>query len=296
MDDIQSDSFSQTKGNQKIKGISDFILILRDRWMISLTLALPIALGFAYKSLNVPEYFASSSSFRLIPPPAIINLQKVDREQQLQPLVAKHQDGLNSQELRAQVVTKIENNPELKTEILSPYIQDGLNISVSGAISYSVSVSGEGRPRFTISSNARSARAAMIIAREVQTEYEILHKSRANLKVESAKKTLEGLLEKELQKEVLIKKKMSELKKKKNAPFLEDIKKDNATRKSQYQSEITRCNIEQLRLESILHKSKFCKLTSRINAKKPVQLKNDLSCFLNILKSMKLKITETFRN
>ena len=212
MDDIQSDSFSQNKASQKIKGISDFILILRDRWMISLTLALPIALGFAYKSLNVPEYFASSSSFRLIPPPAIINLQKVDREQQLQPLVAKHQDGLNSQELRAQVVTKIENNPELKTEILSPYIQDGLNISVSGAISYSVSVSGEGRPRFTISSNARSARAAMIIAREVQTEYEILHKSRANLKVESAKKTLEGLLEKELQKEVLIKRRCLSLK------------------------------------------------------------------------------------
>ncbi len=260
MDDIQSDSFSQNKTNQKIKGISDFILILRDRWMISLTLALPIALGFAYKSLNVPEYFASSSSFRLIPPPAIINLQKVDREQQLQPLVAKHQDGLNSQELRAQVVTKIENNPELKTEILSPYIQDGLNISVSGAISYSVSVSGEGRPRFTISSNARSARAAMIIAREVQTEYEILHKSRANLKVESAKKTLEGLLEKELQKEVLIKKKMSELKNKNNAPFLEDIKKDNATRKSQYQSEITRCNIEQLRLESILSQVKILQI------------------------------------
>ena len=90
--------------------------------MISLTLALPIAWIYIQK-LQVPEFFANSSSFRLIPPPAIINLQ-VDREQQLQPLVSKHLDGLNSQELRAQVVTKIENSPELKTEILAPYIQE----------------------------------------------------------------------------------------------------------------------------------------------------------------------------
>ena len=122
MDESEIGLPSQNSTNQKVKGISDFLLILRDRWMISLTLALPIALGFTYKSLQVPEFFASSSSFRLIPPPAIINLQKVDREQQLQPLVSKHLDGLNSQELRAQVVTKIENSPELKTEISAEHL------------------------------------------------------------------------------------------------------------------------------------------------------------------------------
>ena len=266
MDENEIGSLSQNPPNQKVKGISDFLLILRDRWMLSLTLALPIALGFTYKSLQVPEFFASSSSFRLIPPPAIINLQKVDREQQLQPLVSKHLDGLNSQELRAQVVTKIENSPELKTEILAPYIQEGAVTSVAAAISYSVSVSGEGRPVITISSNARSAQAAMIIAREVQTEYEILHRSRSNLKVESAKQTLEGLLQKEIQKEENIKRQITALKIKRSVPNLEDIKRDNATRKSQYQSEITRCNIEQLRLDSTL--SQIRSILKRIDSKK----------------------------
>ena len=32
----------------KIKGIGDFLLILRDRWLIALTLALPVALSFIY--------------------------------------------------------------------------------------------------------------------------------------------------------------------------------------------------------------------------------------------------------
>ena len=76
--------------------------------------------------LQVPESFRSSSSFRLIPPPAIINLQKVDQqEQQLQLLVAKHRDGLNSQELKLQVINKIENSPELKSEMLKPYLEAG---------------------------------------------------------------------------------------------------------------------------------------------------------------------------
>ena len=97
MDESEIGLPSQNSTNQKVKGISDFLLILRDRWMISLTLALPIALGFTYKSLQVPEFFASSSSFRLIPPPAIINLQKVDREQQLQPFKRNGENIQNGQ-------------------------------------------------------------------------------------------------------------------------------------------------------------------------------------------------------
>ena len=110
-------------------------------------------MAFAYKELQVPEYFRSTSSFRLIPPPAIINLQKVDQqEQQFQLLVAKHRDGLNSQELRAQVTTKIENSPDLKAEMLRPFVESAIPISVGATVSYSISVSDESRPRFTITS------------------------------------------------------------------------------------------------------------------------------------------------
>ena len=35
-----------TKPKGRIRGISDFLLIIRDRWLLALTLALPIAFGF----------------------------------------------------------------------------------------------------------------------------------------------------------------------------------------------------------------------------------------------------------
>ena len=226
----------------------------------------PNCLGFCIQGASGSGIFQKYIFFRLIPPPAIINLQKVDQqEQQFQLLVAKHRDGLNSQELRAQVTTKIENSPDLKAEMLRPFVESAIPISVGATVSYSISVSDESRPRFTITSNARSAKSAMIIAREVQSEYEILHKSNSSLKVESALKTLERLLEREVQKEKNIKDKISAYKVKEKVPFLEDDMKDIATKKSQYQSEITRCRIEKLRIDSI--KSQVNEINEKIKAK-----------------------------
>ena len=64
--------------------------------------------------------------------------------------------------------------------LVSPYLKDGIPIDVGSTISYSISVSppSEGRPRFTITSTARSAKGAQIIADVVQSEYEKLHKSK----------------------------------------------------------------------------------------------------------------------
>ena len=257
MDESILDSPNQNKGgNQgsRIKGIADFLLILRDRWLLSLTLALPVALGFIYVKSQGIELYRSSASFRLIPPPAILNLQKVDRDQQVQGLVAKHLDGLNSSELRANVVMKINDNPELKSVLLAPFLKDGIPIDVGSTVSYSISVSppSEGRPRFTISSVARSGKGAQIIADVVQSEYEKLHKSKKSLQVENVRNVLEVLLEKSLAEEKRISKEQSDYKKKHDLPFLDDEKKDTAARKSQYQSEVTRSKLEQIRINSLL--------------------------------------------
>jgi len=48
----------------KIKGLGDFLLILRDRWLIALTLSLPVALAFIYIKSQGTELFRSSASFR----------------------------------------------------------------------------------------------------------------------------------------------------------------------------------------------------------------------------------------
>ena len=63
------DSFSPK--SKKNKTISEFLLILRDRWLLAVTLALPFSLAYVYKQLQVPELYQSSSSFVLIPPPQI---------------------------------------------------------------------------------------------------------------------------------------------------------------------------------------------------------------------------------
>ena len=250
---MTSDSGGSSTGS-KIKGVGDFLLILRDRWLIALTLSLPVALAYIYIKSQGLELYRSSSSFRLVPPPAILNPQKVDRDQHVQGLVAKHLDGLNSQDLRLNVVQKIKDSPELKSELLSPYLKDGISIDVGATISYSVSVSppSEGRPRFTINSTARSGRGAQIIADVVQSEYEKLHKSQKSLQVENVKNVLQLLLDKSLQEEERISEEQSQFKRKYDLPFLEDEKQDTAARKSQYSAEVTRSKLEQIRINSLL--------------------------------------------
>ena len=113
MDD-EFDNLDSNTPNRKVsktKGIGEFLLVIRDRWLLAVALALPFSLGYVYVKFQDTEFFQSSSSFRLIPPPAILNLQKVDRDTQVQGLVAKHREGLNSQELRASVVQRIADNP-----------------------------------------------------------------------------------------------------------------------------------------------------------------------------------------
>jgi len=48
MDSENLNTSSSSTANAKIKGIADFILIIRDRWLLSLTLALPVALAYIY--------------------------------------------------------------------------------------------------------------------------------------------------------------------------------------------------------------------------------------------------------
>ena len=183
------DSPKLTSSKSRAKGISEFLLVIRDRWLLAVALALPFSLGYVYVKFQDTEFFQSSSSFRLIPPPAVLNLQKVDRDTQVQGLVVKHREGLNSQELRANVVQKITGNPESKSIMLAPYLRDGIPVGIDSTITYSISVSppSEGRPRFIISSTSRSAKGAMLVADIVQSEYEKLHKSRKSQQVESVR-------------------------------------------------------------------------------------------------------------
>jgi capsular exopolysaccharide synthesis family protein len=240
--------------SKKNKTISEFLLILRDRWLLAVTLALPFSLAYVYKELQVPEMYQSSSSFVLIPPPKILNLQKVDRDQQVNGLISKHLDGLNSQELRLNVIARINENSDYKTELLAPYLSDGTPMKIQNIVTYNVSVSSpsEGRPRFKVNSQSRTGKGAMIIADLVQKEYDKLNSIKKTEQVQTAKGILELLLDKSLMEEDRILKEISDIKESNDIPFIEDEKKVNSSKKSQFQAKITASKLDQIQINSIL--------------------------------------------
>ena len=240
--------------SKKNKTISEFLLILRDRWLLAVTLALPFSLAYVYKELQVPEMYQSSSSFVLIPPPKILNLQKVDRDQQVNGLISKHLDGLNSQELRMNVIARINENSDYKTELLAPYLSDGTPMKIQNIVTYNVSVSSpsEGRPRFKVNSQSRTGKGAMIIADLVQKEYDKLNSIKKTEQVQTAKGILELLLDKSLMEEDRILKEISDIKESNDIPFIEDEKKVNSSKKSQFQAKITASKLDQIQINSIL--------------------------------------------
>ena len=239
---------------KKNKTLSDYLLILRDRWLLAVTLALPFSLAYFYKQLQVPELFQTSSSFVLIPPPNVLNLQKVDRDQQVNGLISKHLDGLNSQDLRMNVISRINENSEFKTELLAPYLNDGTPMKIENIVTYSVSVSSpsEGRPRFRINSQSRTGMGAMIIADLVQKEYDKLNSLRKTEQVLNAKGILELLLDKSLMEEDRILQEISDIKESNDIPFIEDEKKINSSKKGQYQAKMTTSKLDQIQINSIL--------------------------------------------
>ena len=132
----------------------------------------------------------------------------------------------------------------------------GIRKELGSSFSYSIEVSGSANsPRFVITAQASSARAAMIVADLVQHEYEKLYRSTKSEKVEFVKQTLEDLLEHSFSKERSILRDMVAFKKEKGVPFIEDEKIDLATRKGLYSSEITKISLEQIKIKSFLRDS-----------------------------------------
>ena len=299
MDD-EIDNLDSNTPNRKVsktKGIGEFLLVIRDRWLLAVALALPFSLGYVYVKFQDTEFFQSSASFRLIPPPAVLNLQKVDRDTQVQGLVAKHTEGLNSQELRASVIQKISDNPESKSIMLAPYLRDGMPVGISATVSYSISVTppSDGRPRFIISSTSRSPKGAMLIAYIVQSEYEKIHKSRKSQQVESVRNLLENLLKQSMIKEKSLGDEMASYKKEKNLPFIEDEKKNSSVRKGQYSSEITSSKLEQIKIDSLLRQ--VLQIQARIGTRANSSKSSDIDTDIAVIKDFfEIDAIESFGN
>ena len=288
-----SQEIVQSTSRSRFKGIFDYFLIIRDRWLLSMALSLPIALGFVYKEYQQPNIYQSSSSFRLIPPPAILNLQRVERDNQLGELVRKHNDGLKSQELRVRVLERIKDNKSYKSTVLAPYVYDDEQLpDIASILSYSVSVSGEGRPVFIITATGRSSQSVQL----VQKEYEKSHKNEAGQIVETAREVLENLLVGSQSREAGILEEMTTYKRDEELPFVEDTRLDNASRKSSYHSEITKAKVEKVRINSLLRQ--IIQIQASINFRaENAGVSKDVDANINAIKEyFKIDAIESFGN
>jgi polysaccharide biosynthesis transport protein len=292
-----SQEIVQSTSRSRFKGVFDYFLIIRDRWLLSVALSLPIALGFVYKEYQQPNIYQSSSSFRLIPPPAILNLQRVERENQLGELVRRHNDGLKSQELRVRVLERIKDNKSYKSTMLAPYVYDEEQLpDISSIVSYSVATSGEGRPVFTIMATGRSSQSVQLIADLVQQEYEKSHKNEVGEVVETAREVLENLLAGSQSRESDILKEMTQYKEENELPFVEDTRLDNASRKSNYHTEITRAKVEKVRINSLLRQ--IIQIQASINSRADkASVSQDVNANIDAIKEyFKIDAIESFGN
>ena len=215
------------------------------------TLSIPvsISLTYAFYHLQEPEWFQSSCSFNLTPPPAILNLQSVDRDSHLQGLISRHTEGLNSQQLRTNVIRQLDNNPTYKSALLAPFLEEGIIVDLGSTYNYSVTLAGpQGMPRFIITSSARSALGAKYVADVVQQEYDKLHKNTQSEQIGFVKQTLEDLLDKSLNKERKIAADMNNYKKIHKLPHLQDEKTQIAFLKERLMKEITNSKIERIQI------------------------------------------------
>ncbi|MFP6854915.1 MAG: polysaccharide biosynthesis tyrosine autokinase, partial [Opitutales bacterium] len=246
----------------KLKGIFEYFLIIRDRWLLAIALSLPIALGFVYNKFQEPELYQTSSTFRVEPPLSIINnMQPVDRDRYSARIVGRHLEAMRSGELRKRMVKTIdltETTPHpkygnAKAKLLAPYVKDGgIRPTVSQVLNYTVSLTGEGTPILKIIATARNGEGAAMVANLAQDEYEKIHQNRKGEKHDTAITFLEGQLKKSREAEQAIDRDIREFKLRNNLAYIEDEKKDAAGRKSRYQDAITGAQVDKLQIQSTL--------------------------------------------
>ena len=55
LEELESLSGRTASPAPKLKGIIEYLLIIRDRWLLAIALALPVSLGYVYKEYQQPE-------------------------------------------------------------------------------------------------------------------------------------------------------------------------------------------------------------------------------------------------
>jgi capsular exopolysaccharide synthesis family protein len=243
--------------SNRLKGIADYLLIIRDRWLIGIALALPIAFLYAYVKLGEPELYQARSSLILEPGQSIINMQKVVRDDYSAAILGIHLEKMRSRILRENVIAHIEKNPTKKKEIIAPYIKDldpatpqpnvGTVVARSG---YNVSLGGQGAPLIIIYASSRSGKAAAIITNTVMEEYLKLLSVRSSSTYDSAIAFLEDQREDMEMKELEVDRSLKDFRRKYNITSMEGNREFLSNRMSALTGAVTDARMTKINLET----------------------------------------------
>lgn len=273
MSDLNT-GFDNLEGNNssssRLKGITDYLLIIRDRWLIGVALALPIAFLYAYVKLGEPPMYQARSSMMLEPGQSIINMQKVVRDDYSAAILGIHLERMKSRTLRKNVVAAIEKNPSKRKEILAPYIKDldpaAPQPSVATVVAwsgYSVSLGGQGAPIISIFASSRSGRAAAIISNTVMEEYLKLLSVRSSSTYDAAIAFLEDQKEEMEMKELEVDRSLKDFRKKHNITSMEGNREFLSNRIGALTGAVTQSRMERISLQTELQQVMAFKLSGK---------------------------------
>ena len=165
---------SPSANSARFRGIVDFLLIIRDRWLWGLSIALPVSLIFAFKQLNVDKLFSASASLNFELPKKILDLTPVQRTDFSKQVLGEHVQRLRSKEFRDRLMASFTDDE--KEKLLSPYrsldVQNNVIPTIPQLIRYNVIMGGTHIPTLTITATSlHTGDGASVIANKVQNEY-----------------------------------------------------------------------------------------------------------------------------
>lgn len=248
---VDSDAFGS-----RLKGLQDYLLIIRERWIIALTVALPISIFFLFYQLTRPPVYQAVSTLLLEPAEKVVAIEKVVRDDFSLVLLQSHIERLRSRALFTKVAASFTD--EESDKILEPYLEDldpdkplpTLANVLSG--SYEISMPMDSSPTIYIQARSRSAEGAAIIANKVQSEYLEFLLDRVDVSNDSA---LAFLREQAQERRNLVSDadaKIQAYRQKYNLVSLEDSQNIVVERLKSLNEARTQARIKRLELESVL--------------------------------------------
>ncbi len=258
---------TNNNSSNRLKGFMDYFLIIRDRWLFGLALAIPFSIFFAYNKLKEPPMYASTASMMLEPSKQILNMAKVVRNDYSAAILGLHLEHMKSKSLKENVTATISKKPKEKEALLQPYLKDlkpeDPKPTVASKIQYSVSLSGQGAPIVSVHAVSRSGEGAAIIANTVVKEYLKIISEKSSSSYDSAIAFLEEQSEEMRQKEMEAEEALKSYRKKHNLASMDDNKAFIVTRISSMNGVVTSARVRKLGIQTQLQQIMAFKLANK---------------------------------